>query len=80
MQTTKIFSLAGLAVAAVAMSGMLAPSSDYSCGRKLQVADSELRAALASLDRNRDRDMARELAQVCKLYRESIRAHAARNG
>lgn len=80
MQNAKIFSLAGLAVAAIAVSGMLAPSSDNSCGRKLSIADSELRSALASLDRNRDRDMARELAQVCTLYREAVRPHAARNG
>ena len=76
MQNAKIFSLAGLAVAAIAVSGMLAPSSDNSCGRKLSIADSELRSALASLDRNRDRDMAR----VCTLYRETVRPNAARNG
>lgn len=76
MKNSKIFSLAGLAVAAVAVSGMLAPSSDNSCGRKLPIADSELRSALASLDRNRDRDM----VQVCTHYRETIRPYAARNG
>ena len=76
MQNAKIFSLTGLAVTAIAVSGMLAPSSDNSCGRKLSIADSELRSALASLDRNPDRDM----AQVCTLYRETVRPHAARNG
>jgi len=76
MQNIRIFSLAGLAVAAIAVSGMLASSSDNSCGRKLPIADSELRSVLASLDRNRDRDM----AQVCTLYRETVRPHTARNG
>ena len=76
MQNAKIFSLTGLAVTAIAVSGMLAPSSDNSCGRKLSIADSELRSALTSLDRNRDRDM----VQVCTLYREAVRPHAARNG
>lgn len=69
---TRIFSLAGLAVAATAATGLFASSGDSACGRSHQIADRELRAAFAALDRGRDTDM----TQVCALYRDSIKQSA----
>ncbi len=70
MHSLKLYSISGLALVATAVTGLVATSGDGACGRPLQIANPELRATFAALDRSRDADF----TAVCA----SFRAGAAR--